>query len=415
MKTLHYKAKHIYIGLDTHKFTHTAVIINCWQEKLGEITFNNKPTDYPLLVEAVKKHIKRGITAIFGLEDVGGVGRALAVYLLKNNYKVKEVNSALSASERKSRPIFHKSDAFDAFCIAKSLFGHLEELQDARPDNKYWALSQLVTRREGMVKNLIALKCQLHVQLSHNYPSYSQFFSEIDGKTAIAFWEKYPSVKKLKEDTAEDVYKLLMENGHNFFNIKKAYEIYSLALSEEPDISNEHMDTREYLIEGLVSEIKDRENELQEIEKRIAQILETFDYKLKSMNGIDTVMSAKIIAEVGDISRFPTADKFACYIGIAPVRYSSGNSEKHYKNHQGNRRLYNVFHLLALHQTLQNRNTKEPRNAYFYEYYHKKIKQGKTKGQALICVMRRLSNIIYSMMVKKTEYIPPKEPQKSGK
>jgi hypothetical protein len=229
---MHYKAKHIYIGLDTHKFSHTAVIMNCWQEKLGEITLENKPTDYPLLVEAVRKHIKRGITPIYGLEDVGGVGRALSVYLIKNNYKVKEVNSALSASERKSRPIFHKSDSFDAYCIAKTLFSHLNELQDARPHSKHWALSQLVTRREGMVKNLTVLKCQLHAQLSHNYPSYHKFFSEVDGKTALAFWEKYPSVEKLKNDTVDDLYAFLYEKSHNFFNIKKAYMIYSLAISE---------------------------------------------------------------------------------------------------------------------------------------------------------------------------------------
>lgn len=35
--------KHIYIGLDLHKFQHTAVIVDCWFEKLGEMTFQNKP------------------------------------------------------------------------------------------------------------------------------------------------------------------------------------------------------------------------------------------------------------------------------------------------------------------------------------------------------------------------------------
>jgi len=35
---------------------------------------------------------------------------------------------------------------------------------------------------------------------------------------------------------------------------------------------------------------------------------------------------------------------------------------------------------------------------------HRKLADGKTKKQALICVMRRLVNIIYSMMKNKTEY-----------
>jgi len=37
----------------------------------------------------------------------------------------------------------------------------------------------------------------------------------------------------------------------------------------------------------------------------------------------------------------------------------------------------------------------------------RKISEGKTKSQALVCVMRRLVNIIYGMMVNRTEYREP--------
>ncbi|MNI37285.1 hypothetical protein D3C73_913710 [compost metagenome] len=51
---MHYKAKHIYIGIDLHKKTHTAVVVNCWHEKLGEVTFENKPSAFPELIAFVK-------------------------------------------------------------------------------------------------------------------------------------------------------------------------------------------------------------------------------------------------------------------------------------------------------------------------------------------------------------------------
>jgi len=35
------------------------------------------------------------------------------------------------------------------------------------------------------------------------------------------------------------------------------------------------------------------------------------------------------------------------------------------------------------------------------------MKEGKSKGQALVCVMRRLVNIIFGMMKNKTEYRMP--------
>lgn len=184
---MHYKQKHIYIGVDLHKKTHTAVVMNCWHEKLGELTFENKPAAFDELVNYVHSFTKKGITPVYGLEDVGGYGRALAVYLLERKQKLKEVNSALSYAERKSYPTTQKSGSWDAECVAKILLNKLDVLPDTNPQDVYWTIGQLVTRRNGLVKGVVALKNQLHTQLSYHYPSYRKFFSDIDGKCALAF------------------------------------------------------------------------------------------------------------------------------------------------------------------------------------------------------------------------------------
>ena len=49
------KENFIYVGIDLHKETHTAVMIDCYNQKLGEITFPNRPADFPKLVTKVKK------------------------------------------------------------------------------------------------------------------------------------------------------------------------------------------------------------------------------------------------------------------------------------------------------------------------------------------------------------------------
>ncbi len=66
--------------------------------------------------------------------------------------------------------------------------------------------------------------------------------------------------------------------------------------------------------------------------------------------------------------------------------------------------LNRIFHNLAVQQIQVSKGSKKQRNPLFYDYYHRKLAEGKTKKQALICVMRRLVNIIYSMMKHKTEY-----------
>ena len=145
---MHYKQKHIYIGLDLHKQSHTAVAIDCWNEKLFELQLENRPSAFQALLDEVKKHVGDGLTPIFGLEDTGGYGRALAVFLLENGQRVKEVNSALSHSERKSYPTTQKSDSWDAYCIACVLLSKLKTLPDANPQDLHWTIQQLVNRKK---------------------------------------------------------------------------------------------------------------------------------------------------------------------------------------------------------------------------------------------------------------------------
>ena len=76
------KENYIYVGIDLHKETHTAVMIDCYNQKLGEITFPNRPADFPKLVTKVKKCNTDGKEVVYGLENAYGYGRALAVWLI---------------------------------------------------------------------------------------------------------------------------------------------------------------------------------------------------------------------------------------------------------------------------------------------------------------------------------------------
>jgi transposase len=119
--------------------------------------------------------------------------------------------------------------------------------------------------------------------------------------------------------------------------------------------------------------------------------------------------SAYLIAEIKDIHRFKTSDKLAKHAGIAPVpNYSGGEDKKrHYKNKLDNRDLHDLFYDLAIRQLGVKRGTKEPNNPVFYELYNRKIKEGKSKQTAILCIARRLVNIIYGMLKHNRPYIKP--------
>ncbi|UJF36438.1 IS110 family RNA-guided transposase [Paenibacillus hexagrammi] len=402
----HYKEKHIYVGVDLHKHTHTAVIVNCWNEKLGEIQFNNIPNAFPDFLQQVKGYAKRGVTPLFGLEDVGGYGRSLAVYLLEEKQKVKEVNTALSYAERKSYPTTKKNDSWDAECLAKILLNKLDILPDANVQDVYWTMGQLVSRRTGLIRSQISLKNQLHAQLSHHYPSYKKFFSDIDGKCALVFWHTFPSPQLLEDMTAEELAKVLRKASHNTCSTKKAEEILAL-VKRDGDTTRDYQHYRDFLIQSFVRDLRFKQEEMKNIHDEIKTLLGQLDYKLETMPGIDLVTAAYLIAEIGDINRFPSADKLARFAGVAPVLFSSAGKGKEQKSKQGNRILHGLFYNLAVQQVQVAKGSRKPRNPFFHEYYHRKIAEGKSKKQALVCVMRRLVNIIYGMMKNKTEFVLP--------
>ncbi len=192
------KTKYIYVGLDLHKEQHTAVIIDCFNEKLGEITFQNKPSEFSKLLVKAKRYCTDGKGIVFALENSYGYGRALAAWLLERDYIVKDVNPALSYAYRKSVPQYKKNDSYDAQCVARVVIHELNNLPDAMPEDMCWTLSQLVNRRANLKTHHIRLKNQLQEQVCVAYPSYKQFFQDIGRPTALYFWEHYPSPRLLR-------------------------------------------------------------------------------------------------------------------------------------------------------------------------------------------------------------------------
>jgi len=398
---LHPKMQHVYVGIDVHKHQHTAVVVDCFSEKLGELTFPNKKQDFPKLLSFAKKHIHQGITPVWGLEDVLGNGRELAIFLLEKNYKVKYVNPSLSQSERKNQASINKSDSIDSQCVANVLLNKLDSLPDAAPNDLHWALNELVTKRNTLVKNNVVLKNQIHTYLSHHYPNYKSFFFSLDSKTALEFFKEFPSPSKLKEVTLQELTAFLSQKSHHNCSEKKARQILD-CVEKDGDTTNEFQELRDFIVTSSIKQINDNLAIIASIEENMKKLIPQFRYKLESMKGINTVTAAGIIAEIGDISRFPNADALAAYAGISPMRYSTGQTNKNFSNKLGNRNLYQIFFQIAV-SVLSNPMGK-PTNDYFYEYYKKKLSEGKTKKQAIKCIMRKLVNIIYKMMRDKTEY-----------
>jgi transposase len=126
-------------------------------------------------------------------------------------------------------------------------------------------------------------------------------------------------------------------------------------------------------------------------DKELRELVQATGTSLLSLNGIGPSGAARLLIDVGDITRFPTKGHFASWNGTAPLDASSGDQVRHRLSRAGNRQINRTLHIMA---TVQLRNPTEGR-----AYYDRKKAAGKTSMEAMRCLKRRLSDIVYRQMV----------------
>ena len=123
-----------------------------------------------------------------------------------------------------------------------------------------------------------------------------------------------------------------------------------------------------------------------------------FGELFSSLPGIGPRTGSRILAEIGDGSRFADGDKLASYAGLAPVTRQSGKSiNGESKSRRGNHRLKNAMFLAAF------ASLRSPDSKAFYD---RKRAEGKRHNAAVICLARRRCNVILAMLRTQQTYDP---------
>jgi transposase len=88
-------------------------------------------------------------------------------------------------------------------------------------------------------------------------------------------------------------------------------------------------------------------------DKELAALVRATGTSLMDLHGIGPSGAARLLVEVGDITRFPSKAHFASWSGTAPIDAFSGDNERHRLSRKGNRQINRVLHIQA---TVQLRN-----------------------------------------------------------
>ena len=120
--------------------------------------------------------------------------------------------------------------------------------------------------------------------------------------------------------------------------------------------------------------------------------------ELRVLGGYDDDLAhgARILTEIGDVTRFPTAGHLAAYAGLAPITRQSGRSiNGEHKSRRSNHRPKNALWLSAfcsLHHPPAR------------DYYARKRSEGKKHNAAVLCLARRRCDLIRKMLTTNATY-----------
>ena len=148
--------------------------------------------------------------------------------------------------------------------------------------------------------------------------------------------------------------------------------------------------TRRRLTAELIGELVVIDKRIKTADRELRELIAATGSTLLELHGIGPSGAARLLGDVGDITRFADKARFASWNGTAPIDASSGDQNRHRLSRAGNRRINRVLHIMAI---VALRNDTEGRR-----YYDRKVASGKTNMEALRCLKRRLSDIVYTQM-----------------
>src|SRR4051794_37552495 len=291
----------IIIGVDPHKLSATIGVVDKAEKMLGSGRLTTDQAGYT----AMRAYAKTWPERTWAVEGANGAGRPLAQRLLEAGERVLDVPAKLAARVR----LFdtghnRKTDALDAHSIAVVAV-RTANLRVLRVDGELEALRMLSDRREALTRRRVQTVDRLQALLAELLPGQA------------------------KRDITTGQAKAM------------------LARVRPRDIAGK---TRRRIAAEELAELVVVEAKIKKASAELKSMVLARDSRLMNLPGVGPVVAARVLADVGDLARFPDRNRFASWAGTAPLDASFGEQNRHRLSRAGNRRVNPVIHIAAVTQ-----------------------------------------------------------------
>jgi transposase len=292
----------VVIGVDPHKRSVSIEARDGREVLLATGRFATDSREYQAMLGYARRQWPDRMWAI---EGANGIGRPIAQRLLADGERVLDVPAKLAARAR----IFdtgqgRKTDAFDAHAIVMVALRD-KGLRELTVDSRLKMLRLLCDRRDEL----------------------SQAHAQALNRLHRLFGELIPGGAPVKKST--DQYHDLLHTVRPRDPVRRL--------------------CRRMAAEEL-AELRRLDGQLKAMKAELKAAVEQLGSHLMDIYGVGPAGAARILADVGDVARFPDRAHFASWTGTAPIDASSGEQIRHRLSRAGNRRLNHVLHIATIVQ-----------------------------------------------------------------
>ncbi|MEV5569151.1 IS110 family transposase [Spirillospora sp. NPDC052269] len=332
-------------GVDTHRDTHTAAVVDQVGRVLGTEQFPADPAGYAALLAWMRAFGRLGQV---GVEGTGAYGAGLARLLRDEGVHVVEVDRP----DRKTRRFQGKSDPIDAVQAARTALAGARTGVPKRRDGHIEALRNLRTARRSAVDQRADTQRQIKALIITAPDDLREHLRGLATKKLIA---RCASLRPDRTDAASPT---------------TATKIALRSLARRHQRLSEEITDLDQLLKPLVAAINPR---------------------LVAANGVGTDVAGQLLVTAGqNHDRLRSESAFAMLCGAAPIPASSGKTNRHRLNRGGDRQAN-----AALYRVVLCRLRWDPRTRAYAE---RRTKDGLSKKEIIRCLKRYIARELYQLI-----------------
>ena len=383
-----------YAGIDWADQHHDAVVIDEQGRRVGATRVAHSVAGLEAVVTFLRDASGAGGEIACIVETTNGL---LVSALLEAELPVYPVNPG--AIDRKRAPSGAKTDAIDAYLLARTGRSDLADLRRLQPDSPLIRELKVLTRdQETLIRDQTRLVNQLTACLKAYYPVALSFFCKLQQGVTLTFLTAFPTPEAAGAATPESILEAMSAAGRP---IGAAQAQAIVATLRTPQLHADPLLTRAKarLMLALVAQLQVVLAALAAYDREIASLFaQHVDHALfASLPRAGERLAPRLLAEWSDDrTRYADAAGIQALAGTSPVPFASGKLIRAHKRYACSKPLRNALYQFAWQSTLK--------EAWASAYYQRKRQEGKTHAVAVRALANQWVRIIFAAWRKGEVY-----------